>query len=125
MKTWISIVLIFIILTGCNNTNELSTNKSTTEKIHQQAGGKMDFQGVIVEKHDGGVIVVVGLTEKEVSGKTIREIISQYEPEVYDVSTINIHTNLQVGDHVKVWTNGMYEESRPGRTAATKIEIVR
>ena len=125
MKTWISILLIFIILTGCNNTNELSTNRSTTEKIEQQAGENMDFQGIIVEKHDGGVTVIVGLTEKEVSGKTTQEIISQYEPKAYNVSTININTNLHVGDHVKVWTNGMYEDSRILGTAATKIEVVR
>jgi hypothetical protein len=125
MKTWISILLVFIVLTGCNNTNELSTNRSSIEKSGQQAGKNMDFQGIIVEKHDGGVRVVVGLTEKEVIGKTTEEIISQYEPEIYDVSTININTRLQVGDHVKVWTNGMYEESRIVRTAATKIEVVR
>ena len=125
VKTWISILLIFIILTGCNHSNELSTNKSTTEKNQQQAGENMDFQGIIVEKHDGGVTVVVGLTKKEVSGKTTSEIISKYEPKVYDVSTININTNLHVGDQVKVWTNGMYEESRIGRTSAIKIEIVR
>jgi hypothetical protein len=118
-------IIDFFILTDCNNTNEPSTNISTIEKIQQQAVEKMDFQGIIVEKHDGGVRVVVGLTEKEVSGKTTKEIISQYEPEIYDVSIININTNNQVGDHVKVWTNGIYEESRIVRTSATKIEIVR
>ncbi len=85
----------------------------------------MDFQGIIVEKNNTGIIVIVGLTEKEVKGKTTREIISQYEPKAYDVSTSNIKTNLEVGDLIKVWTNGMYEESRIIRTVATKIEIER
>lgn len=127
MKTYISILLILIIvvLTGCSSTNELLTKTSGLEKNQHQAGERMDFQGIIVEKNNTGVIVIVGLTEKEVKGKTTREIISQYEPKAYDVSTSNIKTNLEVGDRVKVWTNGMYEESRIVRTAATKIEIVR
>ncbi|WP_179281212.1 DUF3221 domain-containing protein [Paenibacillus sp. XY044] len=127
MKTYISILLILIIVvfTACSNGNDHLTKTPALEKNQHQAGERMDFQGIIVEKNNSGVIVIVGLTEKEVKGRTTNEIISQYEPKAYDVSTRNIKENLEVGDHVKVWTNGMYEDSRIRRTTATKIEIVR
>lgn len=127
MKTYISILLILIIVvfTGCSSSNNHLTTTSALEKYQYQAGERMDFQGIIVEKNNSGVTVIVGLTEKEVKGKTTNEIITQYEPKAYDVSTRDIKANLEVGDHVKVWTNGMYEDSRIRRTTATKIEIVR
>lgn len=124
MKTYISIVLVLItvVFTGCNGTNDQLT--FGLENNQHQAGEEMDFQGIVVEKNNTGVIVIVGLTEEEIKGKTTREIISQYEPKAYDVLTSNINTKLEVGDHVKVWTDGKYEDTRIRQTSAIKVEII-
>ncbi|SMG36823.1 Protein of unknown function [Paenibacillus aquistagni] len=116
------LVLITVVFTGCNGTNDQLT--SGLEKNQHQAGEEMDFQGIVVEKNNTGVIVIVGLTDEEIKGKSTREIISQYEPKAYDVLTSNIKTNLEVGDHVKVWTDGKYEDTRIRQTSAIKVEII-
>ncbi|MFD2329587.1 DUF3221 domain-containing protein [Cohnella sp. GCM10020058] len=118
-----SIICALLFLIACSRTADISDNRASgSEVIQTQAGAEMDFHGIIVEKDKSSVVVVIGLTEKDVAGKTVDELIDKYDPEIYKISTKGITAQLNVGDSVNVWTNGMYEDSRIVQTTATKIE---
>lgn len=66
---------------------------------------KEDFEAIIVNKDE----------------KTVTVSTNGHE---YRLITTEIDFTAEVGDKVKVWTTGQFEESNPAQGKATKIETI-
>jgi hypothetical protein len=79
-----------------------------------------DYQGVVtsagswvlIEKDDGGFECASHMMFAPATDATIKR----------DGEAIE-WTDIQVGDHVKVWTNGQVDDSCPAEAGAQRIEI--
>ncbi|WP_454191160.1 DUF3221 domain-containing protein [Paenibacillus sp. Marseille-Q7038] len=104
--------LMSFVLIGCV-TETSGGNKIDTrnEGIQEIVDTDEDFQAIVVNKDETSVTVSKsGLNEKV--------------KRIYTLATTKIDYVAEVGDKVKVWTTGQYEESNPIQGKAIKIEII-
>jgi hypothetical protein len=100
-------MLMFIFTAGCGDV----TNDSLDNYRDQGAvdvSREADFEAVVTEKGEK-TITVVGLGA-----------VSQ----TYILTTNEVAYTAEVGDRVRIWTTGRYQESHPVQATAIKIERV-
>lgn len=75
------------------------------------------LMGCVAETEEDFQAIVVNKDEKTVTVST--------EGHEYRLITTEIDYTAEVGDKVKVWTTGQFEESNPAQGKATKIETIK
>ncbi|MBU5353724.1 DUF3221 domain-containing protein [Paenibacillus silvae] len=101
------LMLMFIFTAGCGDV----TNDSLDNYRDQGAvdvSREADFEAVVTEKGEK-TITVVGMGA-----------VSQ----TYILTTNEVAYTAEVGDRVRIWTTGRYQESHPVQATAIKIERV-
>lgn len=98
--------LMSFVLIGCvTETNGDNNNDTRNEGIQEIVDTNEDFQAIVVNKDETSVTV-------STNGKE------------YILVTREIDYVAEVGDKVRVWTTGQYEESNPAQGEAIKIETI-
>lgn len=81
------------------------SNESVQQKVHEEP----NFEAIVLYKNESTITVSpTKSTEQQ-----------------YILGTTGVDYSAQVGDKVRVWTTGQYEDSYPSRGVATKIDQVK
>nr|WP_285858775.1 DUF3221 domain-containing protein [Paenibacillus sp. MER 99-2] len=81
---------------------------TVNNETHNEVNPNENFEAIVLEKE----------------GSTITVITSDDAKQQYILATTGIRFTAEIGDKVRVWTTGMYEESNPIQGEATNIEKV-
>lgn len=106
--------LSFLILVGCNSDTKNiggNNNGKGDKQIEKEVTSVDTFKASIVEKDD--VSITVSSNDN-----------AENKERLYKLGTNGIDHTAKVGDKVKVWTTGKYEESKIIQGEATKIEVI-
>ncbi|MDQ0173586.1 DUF3221 domain-containing protein [Paenibacillus tundrae] len=105
------VVLLSYVLVGCGTAPDHENMNTNNEPIQNEVKAKEDFEAVILAKDQSTITIAVTT--------------SDHAEQQYILVTSGINYHAEVGDEVRVWTTGMYEESNPIQGVATKVERVK
>ena len=105
------VVLLSYVLVGCGTAPDHENMNTNNEPIQNEVKAKEDFEAVILAKDQSTITIAVTT--------------SDHAEQQYRLVTSGINYHAEVGDEVRVWTTGMYEESNPIQGKATKVERVK
>lgn len=109
-----TMLLTTITLIGCGTERDrevmtVGDARISKETVQQKEHEEPNFEAVVLAKNESTITVSpTKSTEQQ-----------------YILGTTGIDYSAQVGDKVRVWTTGQYEDSYPSRGVATKIDQVK
>ncbi|PYE45465.1 DUF3221 domain-containing protein [Paenibacillus barcinonensis] len=101
------LVLMFLVTAGCGDDTDNVVHNYQDQRA-ADVSREADLEVVVTEKGEK-TITVVGVGELA---------------QTYILATNGVAYTAEVGDRVRIWTTGRYEESYPVQATATKIERV-
>ncbi len=117
--SFIFILLLGMVLVGCNSSNE-NANNAVEEKVISQVKEELTnphLVGYVTNKDEDEILVV----NSEAQDFSATGGVSEY----YDAVWVsNITTEVEVGERVEVWFDGVVQQSYPGQGAAKKISVI-
>ena len=106
-----TMLLSTIILIGCETEGDRRVMTAgnagiSNEPVQQRVHEEPHFEAIVLEKNESTI--------------TVSPI--KHDEQQYILSTRGLDYSAQVGDKVRVWTTGQYQESYPSQGVATKID---
>ncbi|WP_146550969.1 DUF3221 domain-containing protein [Rummeliibacillus sp. SL167] len=109
------ILVLFIIGITCSNMG-CSKDSANDEE------NKSSIDGIVAKVEDNQILVVNGLSVKEVKSLSEQEVLKKAKGAAYFEMKTDIK-NLKVGYKVKVWVEDL-DTSNPAHGTSSKIEIL-
>lgn len=113
IKLLIPFILVIAIITGCSDNQDDSKTETSDG---------WDFNGYVIEKTKGSLLIAWNITKEEVETKNVSEILDIAKPNAIRINYEDTK-DFAVGNKVFVWTTGNINDSYPKQGTATKVEL--
>lgn len=117
--SFIFILLLGMALVGCTSSNENTSDEVDQKDINQDKEELTNphLVGYVTNKDENRILIV----NSEAKDFSANGGVSEY----YDAAWVsNITTELEVGERVEVWFDGVVNESYPKQGVAKKISVI-